>query len=177
MAQVLERALRTAILGLQSSNADEQRMIEMGEHVDDVAVVKNRCERQPAAPPALLQVCPVCACVYAHASVSVYLHACPYLYRACGSEQLCVWGGGVWRGRAHLDVDQSTCLGLLRTDTCLTGKKLRLCQQLQGGRNAGICALTHGQGLLLWVHMQHSGLHSPAEHPSWGHAGCALRDL
>eukprot|EP00884_Botryococcus_braunii_P007126 jgi/Botrbrau1/16414/Bobra.0142s0014.1 len=41
-AEVLERALRMAVVGLVASNADEQRMMDLGEQIEDERVIKNR---------------------------------------------------------------------------------------------------------------------------------------
>ena len=40
--QVCDRALRTALIGLQSSNADEACAVLAGDALDDMAVATNR---------------------------------------------------------------------------------------------------------------------------------------
>ena len=48
-AQVCDRALRTALFGLQSSNADEACAVLAGDALDDMAVATNRYSIVPSS--------------------------------------------------------------------------------------------------------------------------------
>ena len=47
--QVCDRALRTALIGLQSSNADEACAVLAGDALDDMAVATNRYSILPSS--------------------------------------------------------------------------------------------------------------------------------
>ena len=45
--QVCDRALRTALAGVNASNADEACAVLAGDALDDMAMATNRCDKRP----------------------------------------------------------------------------------------------------------------------------------